>query len=59
MDTLGDLVIYTKSKREFLSKELGIKDIPSKAMFVRVLSIVDGKKIGDVVNIKSFLNPAN
>ncbi len=37
MDTLGDLVIYAKSKAEFLSKELGIEGIPSKATFARVL----------------------
>lgn len=49
LDTLGDLVIYAKSKEGFLSKELGIKNIPSKATFARVLSIVDGKKIGDVI----------
>lgn len=49
LDTLGDLVIYAKSKQEFLSKELGIKSIPSKATFARVLSIVDGKKTGDAI----------
>ena len=49
LDTLGDLVIYAKSKREFLSKEFGIESIPSKATFARVLSIVDGKKTGDVI----------
>ena len=49
LDTLGDLVIYAKSKAEFLSKELGIEGIPSKATFARVLSIVDGKKVGDAI----------
>lgn len=49
LDTLSDLVIYAKSKKEFLSKELGIESIPSKATFARVLSIVDGKKTGDAI----------
>jgi len=49
LDTLGDLVIYAKSKKEFLAKELGIERIPSKATFARVLSIVDGKQIGNAI----------
>ena len=49
LDTLGDLVIYAKSKAEFLSKEFGIEAIPSKATFARVLSCVSGKEIGDAV----------
>ena len=49
LDTLGDLVIYAKSKKEFLIKELGIESIPSKATFARVLSIVDGKKVGEAI----------
>lgn len=49
LDTLGDLVIYAKSKKEFLTKELEIESIPSKATFARVLSIVDGKKVGEAI----------
>ncbi len=49
LDTLGDLVIYAKSKKEFLSKELGIEKIPSKATFARILSIIDGKEIGEAI----------
>ena len=49
LDTLGDLVIYAKSKEEFLTKELGIKKIPSKATFARILSMVDGKQIGEAI----------
>lgn len=45
LDTLDDLVIYAKSKKGFLSKELGIEHIPSKATFARVLSMVEGKQI--------------
>ena len=49
LDTLGDLVIYAKSKEEFLRKELGIDRIPSKATFARVLSMIDGKQIGEAI----------
>lgn len=49
LDTLEDLVIYAKSRKEFLAKEFGIEEIPSKATFGRVLSAVSGKEIGDAV----------
>jgi len=49
LDTLGDLVIYAKSRKEFLAKELGIEAIPSKATFARILSMIDGKEIGQAI----------
>ena len=49
LDTLEDLVIYAKSKAYFLREELGIEGIPSKATFGRVLSMVDGKQIGEAI----------
>ena len=49
LDTLGDLVIYAKNKKDFLAKEFGIEEIPSKATFARVLSAVNGKEIGDAI----------
>jgi len=49
LDTLGDLVIYAKNKKEFLSKELGIEKIPSKATFARILSMIDGREIGEAI----------
>ena len=49
LDTLGDLVIYAKNKGEFFAKELGIETIPSKATFGRILSMIDGKQIGDAI----------
>ena len=49
LDTLGDLVVYAKNKHEFLAKEFGIEEIPSKATFARVLSAVSGKEIGDAI----------
>ena len=35
LDTLGDLVIYARSKKEFLATKFGIEEIPSKATFAR------------------------
>lgn len=49
LDTLEDLVIYAKNKEEFLTKELGIEKIPSKATFARILSMIDGKQIGEAI----------
>ena len=48
-DTLGDLVVYEKNRKEFFAKELGIEQIPSKATFGRVLSTIDGKEIGNAI----------
>ena len=49
LDTLGDLVIYAKNKEEFFRKELGIKKVPSKGAFARILSMIDGKQIGEAI----------
>ena len=49
LDTLGDLVVYAKSAGDFLRETFGIENIPSKATFGRVLSMVDGKQIGDAI----------
>lgn len=49
LDTLGDLVIYAKNRAEFIVKELGIEQIPSKATFARILSMIDGKQIGEAI----------
>lgn len=49
LDTLGDLVIYAQNKEEFFAKELGIKKVPSKATFARILGMIDGKQIGEAI----------
>lgn len=49
LDTLEDLVIYAKNKKDFWAETFRIKAIPSKATFARVLSAVDGKEIGDAI----------
>lgn len=49
LDTLGDLVIYAKSKKDYLREALRIENIPSKATFGRILSMIDGKQIGEAI----------
>ena len=49
LDTLGDLEIYAKNRGEFGGKELGIKKVPCKATFGRILSMIDGKQIGEAI----------
>ena len=49
LDTLEELVVYAKSKADFLRETLGIEKIPSKATFGRILSMVDGKQLGEVI----------
>ena len=49
LDTLGDLATYAKNRGEFVGKELGIKKVPCKAAFGRILSMIDGKQIGEAI----------
>ena len=49
LDTLGDLVVYAKSKAEFFVAELWSENIPPKAIFARILSMIDGKQIGEAI----------
>lgn len=46
LDTLEDLVIYAENKENYLREALGIENVPSKAPFGRILSMIDGKQIG-------------
>ena len=46
---LEDLVIYTKSRKDFWEKKFGIQAISSKAAFAKMLSAVNGKEIGGAV----------
>ena len=49
LDTLGNILIFAENNREFLHKAFGIEKIPSKATLARILSAVDGVKIGEVM----------
>ena len=49
MDTLSDIMEYAESKAEFLREKFGIEKIPSKPTMSRVLSMIDGKAVADVM----------
>lgn len=49
LDTPEELVVYAKSKEDYLRETFGIKQVSSKATFGRVLSMVDGKQIGEAI----------
>lgn len=46
IDELKKIVEYGKNKREFLRKEFGIKDIPSRATLTRTFIMLDPKWLG-------------
>lgn len=49
LDTLGDIEIFAQNNKEFLKDHIGIESIPSKATLGRILSMVDGAKVGEVI----------
>lgn len=49
LDTLGDLALYANEKREFFKAAFGIAAISSKATFGRILSMLDGKAVGEAI----------
>ena len=49
LDTLGDLALYANEKRDFFKAAFGIAAIPSKATFGRLLSMLDGKAVGEAI----------
>lgn len=49
LDTLGDIVIYASNNRAFFKEQFHINQIPSKATFARILSMIDGAQVGAVI----------
>ena len=49
LDTLGDLALYANEKQDFFKAAFGIAAIPSKATFGRILSMLDGKAVGEAI----------
>ena len=49
IDELCEIVKYAENKREFLQKEFGIDKIPSKPTFSRVLNMIDGIKVANII----------
>ena len=49
LDELCDIVTFAENKAEFFKKHFGIEKIPSKPTLSRVLSIIDGQKVAEVM----------
>lgn len=49
LDRLEEIVTFQKCSEAYLKKALGIEDLPSKATFSRILSVVDGRAVGQVI----------
>lgn len=49
LDELGDIVTFAENKSKFLNDNFGIEQIPSKSTISRVLSIIDGQKVAQVI----------
>ena len=48
-DELWSIYAYAQNKAELFRERFGIKSIPSKATFSRVLASIDGKEVADLV----------
>lgn len=49
LDSLGNIMIFGENNQEFLRERFGVKKIPSKATLARILSMVDGAKVGEIM----------
>ncbi|MDR1606089.1 MAG: ISAs1 family transposase [Streptococcaceae bacterium] len=49
LDQLCDIVVYGENKADFLKRTFDIEKIPSKPTFSRVLSMIDGEKVGALI----------
>lgn len=49
LDKLDEIMTYQENNHENLRKDFGIEKFPSKSTFSRVLSMVDGKAVGEVI----------
>jgi predicted transposase YbfD/YdcC len=48
-DELGGILLFAQNKTKFLKEQFGIEKIPSKPTLSRILSMVDGAKVGEVI----------
>ena len=49
LDELGDIVLFAENRLEFLKNSFGIEKIPSKATLCRILNMLDGEKVGQII----------
>jgi hypothetical protein len=46
IDELNEIIDYGKNKKEFLSKEFGIAEIPSKPTLTRIFAMINPRWLG-------------
>lgn len=49
LDELGDIMTFAENKSDFFKSYFGIEKIPSKPTVSRILSIIDGQKVAEVI----------
>lgn len=49
LDELGDIMTFAENKEKFFKDNFGIEEIPSKPTMSRVLSVIDGQKVAEVI----------
>jgi len=49
LDELGDILLFAQQRKDFLKKQFGIAKIPSKPTLSRILDMVDGEAVGEVI----------
>lgn len=49
LDQLDDILVYQENHQAFLKTTFGIEHYPSKSTYSRVLSIIDGHAVGQVI----------
>ncbi len=49
LDQLDDILLYQENHQAFLKATFGIEQFPSKSTYSRVLSIIDGNAVGEVI----------
>lgn len=49
IDELSEIVKYAQSKSEFFEITFGIEKIPSKSTLSRILNMIDGEKVAEVI----------
>jgi len=49
LDGLAELVTFSEKRAEFFKRKFGIEEIPSKPTFSRILNILDGEKVAEII----------
>ena len=49
LDGLAELVTFSEKRAKFFKSKFGIEEIPSKPTFSRILNILDGEKVAEVI----------